>query len=162
MASPTALLLILSSFVLTHVADGCLALSDKGVLGVNNEVAVIIWDKSHQTEHFIRSVSLDSKSNTAGFLVPTPTTPELAVADEHIFDLAESYLPITRSLSKALGKAFRRLSAKAIPSLENENGARSPLPLAGLTGSQARSAALGLGIMQTRSFRCPRAARAIQ
>jgi hypothetical protein len=101
-ASPATLLLILSSFAITHIADGCLALSDKGVVGVNNEVAVIIWDKSHQTEHFIRSVSLDPKFDDAGFLVPTPTTPELAVADERIFDLAESYLPITRTLSKAL------------------------------------------------------------
>jgi hypothetical protein len=91
-ASPATLLLILSSFAITHIADGCLALSDKGVVGVNNEVAVIIWDKSHQTEHFIRSVSLDPKFDDAGFLVPTPTTPELAVADERIFDLAESRL----------------------------------------------------------------------
>jgi hypothetical protein len=34
--------------------------------------------------------------------VPTPTAPKLAVADARIFNLAEGYLPISRSLSKAL------------------------------------------------------------
>jgi hypothetical protein len=79
-----------------------LGISEKGIVGVDGETAVIIWDKSQKREHFIRSALLDSKSNNVGFLVPTPTTPELAVADARIFDLAKNYLPITRSLSKAL------------------------------------------------------------
>jgi hypothetical protein len=91
------LLLILSSFVLVQVARGCIALSNSGAIGINHEVAVIIWDKNHHTEHFIRSATLDSKDASAGFLVPTPTTPELAVADARIFDLVEKYLPIYRS-----------------------------------------------------------------
>ena len=105
-AAPGILLLIVFLFATAPLAEGCLALSEKGVVGVNNEVAVIIWDKSHQTEHFIRSVSLDSKYANAGFLVPTPTTPELAVADARIFDLAESYLPIPRTLNVVLAKVL--------------------------------------------------------
>lgn len=71
-------------------------------MGINDESAVIIWDEKHQTEHFIRQATLNTKSPSVGFLVPTPTTPELAVADQRIFSLAEKYLPITRNLSKAL------------------------------------------------------------
>jgi hypothetical protein len=101
MVSPAALLLILFSLAATTEADGCIALSNNGVVGVSNEVAVIIWDKTHQTEHFIRSAFLDAKSDDAGFLVPTPTAPELAVADDRIFDLAEKYLPFPRTLAVA-------------------------------------------------------------
>jgi len=58
--------------------------------------SVIIWDKAHHTEHFIRSAVINSTKGDVGFLVPTPTTPELALADKRIFDLAGKYLPIYR------------------------------------------------------------------
>lgn len=95
--------LVISASLMKH-AEGCLAISEDGLIGVNNEAAVIIWDKAHKTEHFIRSVELDSNGVKAGFLVPTPTVPELALADSRIFDLAEKYMPEMRSLPASLTK----------------------------------------------------------
>ena len=105
LSSFAALLLALALFGSTPPAQGCVALSKNGVVGISNEVVVIIWDKAHQTEYFIRSVSLEGKYDNAGFLVPTPSTPELAVADERIFDLAEGYLSFPRTLAVALPAA---------------------------------------------------------
>ncbi len=85
-------LLLLLAFLPGH-APGCLALAESGLIGVNHEDVVIIWDHARHTEHFIRSVTLNSSAKDAGFLVPTPTTPQLAVADMRIFDVMEWYLP---------------------------------------------------------------------
>jgi hypothetical protein len=52
---------------------------------VANETAVIIWDEQSKTEHFIRSASFTSTSPDFGFLVPTPTKPELAEASPEIY-----------------------------------------------------------------------------
>jgi len=93
-SSLIGLWLILASIASVKIANGCIAISESGAVGINDEAAVIIWDKGHQTEHFIRSASFDSKHADVGFIVPTPTTPELVEADNRIFDLAEQYLPI--------------------------------------------------------------------
>jgi hypothetical protein len=101
------ILLALPTF-LQNNALACLALSGSGLIGVNHETAIIIWDRANQTEHFIRAVTLNSTAEKAGFLVPTPTTPELALADSRILDLPEAYLPIPRTLS-----LFSRIGAAA-------------------------------------------------
>jgi hypothetical protein len=56
------------------------------------ESAVIIWDPQTKTEHFIRSAAFDSDSADFGFLVPTPTVPQLAEAPQSIFDSMESWI----------------------------------------------------------------------
>ena len=55
---------------------------------VTSERAVIIWDQAHKTEHFIRQATIQTDHPDIGFLVPTPEKPELAEADERIFDMA--------------------------------------------------------------------------
>lgn len=51
---------------------------------------MIIWDEANKTEHFIRQANIQTKSPDIGFLVPTPDTPELAVADQNIFEMTDS------------------------------------------------------------------------
>ena len=53
---------------------------------ITNESALIIWDAESKTEHFIRRAAFQSTSTDFGFLVPTPTQPELAEADDSVFD----------------------------------------------------------------------------
>ncbi len=55
---------------------------------IYDEAAVIIWDSKTQTEHFIRRVEFESGAKQIGFLVPTPTVPELVEVEPKIFDLA--------------------------------------------------------------------------
>lgn len=56
---------------------------------IAEESAIIIWDEAAKTQHFIRRASFRTSAKDFGFLVPTPTVPELAEADDQAFDLLE-------------------------------------------------------------------------
>ncbi len=53
---------------------------------IAGETAVIVWDAKAKREHFVRKASFQSSAKDFGFLVPTPTKPELAEIDDGIFD----------------------------------------------------------------------------
>src|SRR5207237_170781 len=53
---------------------------------IAEEEALIIWDPATKTEHFIRRAAFRSTARQFGFLVPTPTKPELSEVDDSIFD----------------------------------------------------------------------------
>lgn len=53
---------------------------------VASETAVIIWDETAGKQHFIRRASFRGTARDFGFLVPTPSRPELAEIDDSIFD----------------------------------------------------------------------------
>jgi hypothetical protein len=63
------------------------------------EQALIVWDPAARRQHFIRRASFSrrdshSRSTDFGFLVPTPTPPELAEAPDAVFDrLREAIQP---------------------------------------------------------------------
>jgi hypothetical protein len=57
-------------------------------LDIVGEQAVIIWDETHHIEHFIRQADIGTRAQTVGFLVPTPSPPDVGEADPKIFDLA--------------------------------------------------------------------------
>ena len=56
---------------------------------IAEESAIIIWDESAKTQHFVRRASFRTKAKDFGFLVPTPTVPELKEADDVAFALLE-------------------------------------------------------------------------
>jgi len=60
---------------------------------IDAEEALIVWDAARRTEHFIRRADFRKERGGAfGFLVPTPTRPTLAEADEGVFSrLADLY-----------------------------------------------------------------------
>lgn len=58
-------------------------------VGIANETALIIWDADSKTQHFIRRATFDTKAKDFGFLVPTPTRPELDEAHDYLFRLLE-------------------------------------------------------------------------
>ncbi len=50
-----------------------------------NEATVIVWNKQTHTEHFIRRATFDDiKGRSVGFIVPTPSVPELVEANEDV------------------------------------------------------------------------------
>lgn len=53
---------------------------------VLDETALIVWDPATTTEHFIRKGSFKSTAPDFGFLVPTPSKPDLGEADPAVFD----------------------------------------------------------------------------
>jgi hypothetical protein len=65
-------------------------------VSVVDETALIVWDEAAKVEHFIRRANFVSTGYDFGFLVPTPSKPELEVADPSLFsDLAEITKPKT-------------------------------------------------------------------
>jgi hypothetical protein len=67
---------------------------------IADESAIIIWDAASKTEHFIRRATFSANAHDFGFLVPTPTKPELAEAGDVAFTtLAELTKPkvVTRA-----------------------------------------------------------------
>lgn len=56
-----------------------------GRVEVAEETALIIWDEKAGVEHFIRRATFRSNTPDFGFLVPTPTVPELEQEQDSIF-----------------------------------------------------------------------------
>lgn len=73
-------------FALHGDAQACAPAPPQGAfVGIAGEAAIIVWDEATKTEHFIRRATFQSDAKDFGFLVPTPTKPELAVADDISF-----------------------------------------------------------------------------
>lgn len=100
-------LLLAATLVLApRPASGCaVALPRGGGVTVSGESALIVYDAASKTEHFIRTADFQSTSAEFGFLVPTPTKPELAEASADVFatlaDITERRT-VVRKRAKAL------------------------------------------------------------
>jgi hypothetical protein len=62
--------------------------SGKAVVNADQTV-ILIWDPATKVEHFIRKASFKSEAADFGFLVPSPTLPELAEAGNEAFPLLQ-------------------------------------------------------------------------
>src|SRR5213593_2919537 len=64
-------------------ADGCAPVRQANgpSIHIAEESAIIVWDPVKKMQHFIRRAAFDTKSPDFGFLVPTPTTPELPLKE---------------------------------------------------------------------------------
>jgi hypothetical protein len=85
---PLALPVLLAGVLVTcpRPAVGCAVLPPKdGSTTISSESALVVYDSATKTEHFIRTASFQSTSAEFGFMVPTPTKPELAVASAEVF-----------------------------------------------------------------------------
>jgi hypothetical protein len=51
-----------------------------------DQSVILIWDAATRTEHFIRKASFKSAGDELGFIVPTPTQPELEESGDEAFD----------------------------------------------------------------------------
>jgi hypothetical protein len=80
------------ALALTPPAPGCApVMKAGGRVTIASESAVIIWDEKTKTEHFIRRASFETRVPYFGFLVPTPTLPELAAAPDELFKDLEDW-----------------------------------------------------------------------
>lgn len=67
-------------------AHACAPAPPEGAfVSIANESAIVVWDEASKTEHFIRRASFRSEARDFGFLVPTPTKPELEAARDDAF-----------------------------------------------------------------------------
>ena len=81
---------VVASVVATDDAHACCAAGPSGQPVVNADQSVIlVWDSATKTEHFIRRASFRSEADDFGFLVPTPSQPELAESGNDAFPLLQ-------------------------------------------------------------------------
>lgn len=81
------------------------------------EDALIVWDAKTGTEHFIRRAAFETASKDFGFLVPTPSRPVLAEADDAVFarldDHTKPEIVTKRSYELAPGGFFFLMRSKS-------------------------------------------------
>jgi hypothetical protein len=66
-----------------------------------DQTVIIVWDAASKTEHFIRQASFKSDAEDFGFLVPTPSQPELEEAGNDAFPLlAKLTAPAKRKMPR--------------------------------------------------------------
>jgi hypothetical protein len=69
-----------------RAAEGCCPAGPSGKPVVNaDQSVIIIWDAANQTQHFIRRASFKSEGDDFGFLIPSPSRPELAESGNESF-----------------------------------------------------------------------------
>lgn len=65
---------------------GCCAVAGIGEHVVNaNQSVIILWDKETQTQHFIRKANFKTDAVDVGFLVPSPSRPQLDESGDSAF-----------------------------------------------------------------------------
>ncbi len=78
--------ILILALAITNSAQACCAVAAAGVPVVNADQTVIIWwDKANLTEHFIRKASFRGGGESIGFLVPTPSRPQLEESGNEAF-----------------------------------------------------------------------------
>src|SRR3954452_12162166 len=85
-----ALLLLIASWLgATHA---CAPVGPAGgQVAVVTESALVVWDEKAKTQHFIRRARFETQVPYFGFLVPTPTQPELGEAPDELFAKLEAW-----------------------------------------------------------------------
>jgi hypothetical protein len=79
---------LVAFFFCSTAASACAVAPPRGVPAVNADQSVImIWDAATKTEHFIRQASFKTDGDDVGFLVPSPTQPDLQEAGDGAFQL---------------------------------------------------------------------------
>ena len=83
-------LLVLSAAYSMQPVLACLTAFPKNArVEVVDESAVIVWDATTHQEKFIRRASFNATSKDFGFLVPTPSVPQLTEVNNSAFDYLE-------------------------------------------------------------------------
>jgi hypothetical protein len=97
--------IILLVLLLATPAPTCCPAGRSGKPVVNaDQTVIILWDAGQKMEHFIRKASFKSEGDDFGFLIPTPTEPELAESGNKAFPyLLKLTEPETKTVSRPRG-----------------------------------------------------------
>jgi hypothetical protein len=82
----TSLLLWLLAALYPFPAHACCPAPPNGKPVVNaDQTVILLWDPVTKTEHFIRKASFRAEADDFGFIVPTPSRPELSESGDEAF-----------------------------------------------------------------------------
>ena len=77
------------------------------------EEAIIVWDEAAKRQHFIRRAAFDTDAKDFGFLVPTPSKPELGEADDEAFGMLAG-ITVPPERARVAAAAVTVLEQKAV------------------------------------------------
>ena len=66
-------------------ASACASIGRRGPVHIKGEEALIVWDPARRKQHFVRIAGFGPTAEDFGFLVPTPSRPELGEASDQVF-----------------------------------------------------------------------------
>ena len=100
-------ILCLLGLLAQDVARACCAVSSTGLPAINaDQTVILLWDKERQMEHFIRKASFRGQGDSVGFLVPSPSRPQLEESGNSAFSyLAEITVPAPAAPAFSIGCA---------------------------------------------------------
>ncbi|MDF1660257.1 MAG: DUF2330 domain-containing protein [Planctomycetota bacterium] len=94
-----SLLFLSLLLLLPSKGDACCPAGSQGShVQIADQEILVVWDEVNKREHFIRQAKFETDSENYGFLVPTPTKPELAEADAAVFKrLSDTTKPVVKT-----------------------------------------------------------------
>lgn len=96
----------------THSLLACCAVAPSGSAVVNaDQTVLIIWNPQTKLQHFVRQANFKSDTKDVGFLVPSPSKPVLAEANNKVFEKLQfltrpEIKQVKRDKSLGLGGGF--------------------------------------------------------
>jgi hypothetical protein len=76
-----------------HASEACMMVSNGPPPKLTGEKVLLVYDEDKGLEHFIREIKVDQGVTDFGFVVPTPSKPEVAKAP-NVFDALEQHFPV--------------------------------------------------------------------
>ncbi|MFN7972713.1 MAG: DUF2330 domain-containing protein [Acidobacteriota bacterium] len=109
----------------------CAPAPPRGVIvTILDETALILWDEATHTEHFIRGARFQSQASDFGFLVPTPSEPQLDQVRNDLFDRLEMSIQPSHVYGTRFGGVMPT-ALVCLPYLMMSGGAKSSYDRAG-------------------------------
>jgi hypothetical protein len=125
-----ACLLLVTSSNPAAACAPCYRDSGKPVVNADQTV-IILWDAAKKTEHFIRKASFKSDADDFGFLIPSPTEPELAESGNEAFPFLQALTePKTITMPRPSGGGGCNFGCGAESAVATKNAAPSVRVLA--------------------------------
>jgi hypothetical protein len=111
-----ALSALLLSLALAYPTIACCPAPPLGRLVLNaDQTVIMLWDPAVKKQHFIRQASFASEADDFGFLIPSPTQPELAESGSGAFAYLEQ-VTAPRIVHTSRGGGGCNLGCSAAPS----------------------------------------------
>src|SRR5882762_5467895 len=84
---PLLLSATLATILLAAQLHACCGVARSGKPIMNaDQTVIILWDAAQQKQHFIRKASFATEEQDFGFIIPSPSEPELSESGNEAFD----------------------------------------------------------------------------
>ena len=130
----------------TPPSPACCPAPPSGKPVVNaDQTVVILWDAATKTEHFIRRASFKSAADDFGFLIPSPTRPDLNESGNDAFPYLEKLTEELRAICR------EHLAPYEVPKLFEFADALPRSPLGKLLKRELRKSVNGNAVLSAES-----------